>query len=242
MSKLVAIEQSTHKHLKFDPTNAELHGKDLNLVPVVVAEFTHVAVQFPLVLTKNADTGKFVFSAMLGFEQGENLFWEQERWQALYLPLQIRRQPFFIGSPSSSDFVACINIDSPVIIANDTAKKLGDYCTLYDSSGQETMYFQQAKQCLAQLLQGEIDNVQLVDMLEAYDLIQPLSLEVTFVNQQKSQFNGLYTIDQDRLTTLPSRNISNLHDKNLLLPIYTLITSLSQIYALIERKNSKFGS
>ena len=83
MAQLVAIDNKNHLNLKVDAAKAELHGEGLHLVPAVMSEFTSMAVQYPLVITKNADTGQFVVAAMLGFESGENLFWRDGQWQGL---------------------------------------------------------------------------------------------------------------------------------------------------------------
>ena len=97
MANLVAVDSKSHKDIKINNTLVEAHGKNLHLVPAVLAEFTHIALQQPIVLTKNSETGQFVCAGMFGFEEGENLFWQNQQWQGLYLPLQIQRQPFFIG-------------------------------------------------------------------------------------------------------------------------------------------------
>ena len=76
MAQLVAIDNKNHLNLTVDAAKAELHGAGLHLVPAVMSEFTNMAVHYPLVITKNADTGQFVVAAMLGFEAGENLFWD----------------------------------------------------------------------------------------------------------------------------------------------------------------------
>lgn len=129
MTNLVALDNKNHLTTRIDPDKAELHGTDLHLLPVVVSEFMQVALQYPIVITKNGDTGRFVFAAMLGFEAGENLFWQDGRWQGIYLPLQIRRQPFFVearvGASSevnsetssegtSDDYIICIDRKSVV--------------------------------------------------------------------------------------------------------------------------------
>ena len=43
-------------------------------MPVVVSEFPLLAVHYPILLSKDADTGAFYCGAMLGFDAGENLF------------------------------------------------------------------------------------------------------------------------------------------------------------------------
>lgn len=247
MAKLVAIDKQIHRDLSIDISKAEQHGAELNLIPAVLSEFVNLSVQYPIVFTKNGETGEFVCAAMLGFESKENLFWQDEEWQGMYLPLQLQRQPFFIGESSdqgiektneNKDYVVCIDIESPMISEAELIKT--DSCNkLYTDDGKESDYLIQAKNTLANLLQGEADNKAFLTALKAMDLIQPLSLEIAFVNEQTTRLNGLYTINQDKLAALSGENITALHQSGLLQPIYTMIASLAQVYALIERKNKR---
>lgn len=247
MAKLVAIDKQIHRDLSIDISKAEQHGAELNLIPAVLSEFVNLAVQYPIVFTKNGETGEFVCAAMLGFESKENLFWQDEEWQGMYLPLQLQRQPFYIGESSdqgiektdeNKDYVVCIDIESPMINEAELIKT--DSCNkLYTDDGKESDYLIQAKNTLANLLQGEADNKAFLTALKAMDLIQPLSLEIAFVNEQTTRLNGLYTINQDKLAALSGENITVLHQSGLLQPIYTMIASLAQVYALIERKNKR---
>lgn len=238
MAQLVVVDNKNHLNLKIDTNKAEQHGAMLNLVPAVMSEFINMAVQYPLVITKHADTGQFVVAAMLGFEASENLFWQEEQWQGLYLPLQIRRQPFFVSNADKSDnkgdYVVCFDSDSPTI-SQDSGQ------SLFDESGEESEFFKQAKYCLAQLLRGEADNKRLLEQLEKMDLLQVMKMEITFANEQAITLNGLYTIDQEKLASLSTENISILHNEGLLQAIYTLITSLGQIHHLIDLKNKKMA-
>lgn len=243
MAKLVAVDYNIHKHLKINTAKIEQHGAKLNLIPAVVAEFANLAVQCPIVLAKNGETGEFVFSALLGFEPEENLFWQDGKWCGIYLPLQIQRQPFFVGNVSneeaatSGEYQVCIDTQSPAIVSqvDESSEELS---ALFTENGEDSQYFSQAKQCLAQLLQGEMDNQKLIGMLKSFDLIQALSVDITFVNEQSTRLSGLYTINQEKLAALSNEQVVELHKHNLLQPIYTMITSLGQLYALIERKNT----
>jgi len=236
MTQLVVVDNKNHLNLKIDTNKAEQHGAKLNLVPAVMSEFINMAVQYPLVITKHADTGQFVIAAMLGFEAGENLFWRDEQWQGLYLPLQIRRQPFFVNNADENsdkgNYVVCFDSDSPTI-----SQDVGQ--AVFEDNGEESEYFQQAKSCLAQLLRGEVDNKRLLEHLEKMELLQVMKMEITFANQQATTLNGLYTIDQEKLASLSADNISFLHKEGLLQAIYTLIISLGQMHHLIDLKNKK---
>ena len=241
MAQLIAIDNKNHLNLKVDASKAELHGANLHLVPAVMSEFSNMAVQYPLMITKHADTGQFVCAGMLGFEAGENLFWQEGEWQGLYLPLQIRRQPFFLGNPeesatqvASGDYVVCFDSDSPAISADEGQP-------LFNENGTDTECFQEAKSCLVQLLQGELANKKLVEMLEKMQILQVMKMEITFANQQSTTLNGLYTVNEEKLAALPEEKIAILHKAGLLPAIYALIISLGQMHNLINLKNKRLA-
>ena len=263
MANLVVVDNINHLNTKIDPDKAELHGAELHLVPVVLSEFCHAALQYPIVLTKNGDTGRFVFAAMLGFEAGENLFWQDDSWQGVYLPLQIRRQPFFVekrvdvnGEASTEksaeasakesveandEYIVCMDPDSPAICADNTSEKSLNGLALFDENGEDTEYFQLAKTCLRQLLAGEEENELLLSQLKQMDLLQTMTLDITFANQQTTQLKGLYTIDQPKLAKLSDEQILTLHKAGLLAAVYAMTASLGQIHALIDLKNKQSG-
>jgi hypothetical protein len=233
MTNLVAVDNKSHSKTKIDINKRELHGKLLHIIPVVLSEFASLSIQYPIVITKNIETGQFVFAAMLGFEPDENLFWQEDQWQGLYLPLHIRRQPFFVGNPeSNSDYTVCIDSHSCAITSE------GEYA-LFDDEGLDTDYFKDAKACLVQLLKGEEENKTLLAHLQTMGLLRPMSLEITFINQESTQLNGLYTIDQEKMATLSGENILSLHHAEVLPAIYTQIASLGQIQNLINLKNNR---
>ncbi|MDC9513340.1 SapC family protein [Pseudoalteromonas sp. CST5] len=242
MENLVALEQSAHQHIKIDTQKAQSHAENINMIPVVMAELNQIAVQQPIVFAKNSETGEFTLNALLGFEQHENLFYQYSQWQGVYLPLQLQRQPFFVGDTHAkqTQYPVCINLNSPAVI-NNQAQSQNVLEPIYTQNAEESGYLKKIKQCLGHLLQGEIDNKKLIDTLLQHELLQPLSLEVTFQNSQKTKLNGLYTINQERLAQLDSDQITLLHQRALLPAIYTVITSLGQIYPLIERKNAELN-
>ena len=241
MANLVAVDNKNHRKVQIDTSKLALHAAELNMISVVLSEFSSLAVQYPIALAKNGDTGEFVFVALLGFEAGENLFWQNDEWQGLYLPLQIRRQPFFVGNPDASnqiaekgDHIVCIDTQSPTITTEGGM-------ALFDERGLDTDFFQQTKACLAHILSGEADNKNLIENLQKMDLLQSLSLEITFENQDSRRLNGLYTVNQDKLAKLSDEHILQLHRLGLLAAIHTLVTSLGHVQTLIDLKNKRLG-
>ncbi len=237
MSRLVALNNVAHRHIRVDTQKVLAEGARLHMVPVGLSEFLKLCVQYPIVLTKNGETGQFVCVALLGFVKHENLFWKDGRWDAIYTPLQITRQPFFLGADGNADParepapLVCINLSSPGI-----QESCGE--NLFDDQGGETPYLQQAKQALAVLLADEAPTARFVKKLLALDLVQAMRLEIELVNRESMRVEGLYTIAEPRLKALPPEVLVELHSLDYLAPIYTMIASLGQIYSLVQRKNA----
>lgn len=241
MAHLVAVQPAQHQHLYVLPEQVDVHAAGQNLIPVVPAELTHVATQLPLVLAKSGETGQFVLAALTGFAANENLLMQQGRWLGLYLPLQIQRQPFFVGkaNPDDNDYVVCIDLDSPATGQSQPLPVGAE--PLFLADGNETDFYRQAKQRLVQLLQGEQQRDALIDVLLQCRLLQPMSLDITFADQSTTRLNGLYTIDADKLAALTPEQVVQLHQQGHLAAIYAILGSAAQIYALIARKNQQLA-
>jgi hypothetical protein len=197
----------------------------------VLSEFLKLCVQYPIVLTKNGATGQFTCVALFGFEKAENLFWNRDRWDAIYVPLQVSRQPFFLGADAGQQKLLCIDSQHPAV-----KQTHGE--AIFDEHGAETAYLQQAKQMLAALLDGEEQTDRFVRKLLAIELVRPMRLEIEFANRQQQRVEGLYTIDEERLQAVSAETIGELHSLQYLAPIYTMLASLGHIYSLVQRKNA----
>ncbi len=236
MSNLVALDHSIHQSIRVNTQLAEAQGGHLNMVPVVLSEFLKLAVQFPIGFAKNKDTGKFTCVALFGFQDGENLFVQHNQWNALYLPLQIRRQPFFLGNSESNEneFVICIDTGHQSIGAEQGEP-------IFDSTGKETFYLENIKSILAELINGEAATQAFINTVATLKLLQPMQLEITFENGESTRVDGIYTINEDNLNNLHPDAINSLHAQGYLRPIYTIITSLGHIYGLIDKKNKSLA-
>ncbi|MEC4724462.1 SapC family protein [Shewanella sp. D64] len=238
MSNLAQLNLASHRNIQLDPQQCAQHGAELNLIPVILTEFRQLVTQYPIVIAKNGDSGAFTLVAMLGFADKENLFWQDHQWRSIYLPLQIRRQPFFVGpkDAATGEHPVCIDMNSPSISQAQNA------VALYNDRGEESDYLLEAKQNLAQLLQGEADNYDFIQILQKLKLLQSLSVEITFEHAAPTRLNGLYTIDEKQFNNLSDAQLLRLHRTHFFEPIYMMIASLGQIYHLIDLKNKRGGT
>lgn len=233
MAKFVALHNQLHQSVRVDTHRIEALGAHERMVPIVLSEFLKLVVDYPLVFTKSAETGRFICVALLGFDEKENLFWDNMRWNSIYVPLNIQRQPFFIGDDQGKT-VICLDTESPCLSSNQGEP-------LFTAQGEETLFLQQVKVRLAELVKGEEETQNFIQWLMELKLMVPLSLDITFANQQSQKIQGIYTIDEEKLATLNTEQIADLHQRGYIKFIYTMIASLGQVYALIHKKNQRLA-
>ena len=238
MSELKMLDYQKHKHFRVDSNLLHQHIADQRMMPIVLSEFQSCAIHFPIVLSKNADTGAFVSVAIFGFEQGENLFWKNGTWDALYTPLNVQRQPFFIGNrgesedeTSDQDYVLCIDESSKCLTESDDAH------ALFNAKGEPSSYLAKVQTSLKDLLSGEADTHKFTLKMLELDLLVPLTFDITFSNKETQRVDGAYTISEERLGKLSDEQILELYKSGYMGVIYTMFVSLGQLYPLIERKN-----
>jgi hypothetical protein len=234
MSKMVALNQQAHSNIHVLADKVEEQAADLHMVPVVTSEWLKLVAQFPILFTKHVQTGHFICVALMGFEPGENLFWQQAKFHSVYLPLNIARLPFFVGQDehSGDNYVLCIDEQSEVISGHHGQ-------SLFTADGQASDYLRNTQAKMAQLVQGEKDTKALLDMLLTHKLLVPLALDITFENGQSKILKGLYGIDEEKLNGLPADVLLALQASGYLQLIYTQIASLAQIYVLIDKQNKR---
>lgn len=236
MVKLVALNNQQHRKLRVDPAKIEEQGADLHMVPVVTSEFLKLVVHFPILFTKNAETGQFVSVCLMGLEEGENLFWQGGKMHCIYTPLNITRHPFFVGQDEQSgdQYVLCIDEQSEVLSELHSE-------ALFDEQGQATDYLQKAQARLAELINGEQASHDFIEVIKQMDLMVPLSLDITYADGESRKIKGVYSVDEEKLANLDGEKLTLLRDAGYLSLIYTQLASLGQIYNLIDKKNQRLG-
>lgn len=241
MSNPVLLSSKDHKNLRIKNESAPA-SFSLRNSSIVIQEFSHLALEYPLIFTKNMETGSFVCVAVFGFDEGENLFVENEQWNALYTPLNVKRQPFMVGTQNKpgdnqqqeSEHVIFIDTSDPRVQEQD-----GE--ALFNERGFPTPYLEKMTSMLKALKDGYADTQLFIDKLLALDLIAPTTLKIEFINQEQRHIQGFYSIDENKLKALPGETIAELHSLGYLKPIYAMLVSFGHIYSLIEKKNKRLN-
>lgn len=241
MANHVSINSSDHQNLKVITERSEEYGDNIWFTLTFPAEFRSVQAYYPIFFNKDKNTGQFFSVALFGFQNNENLFLSNNKWDAAYIPLSIARQPFLIGvqkivedGEDKEQRVLHIDLDHPRVNQDQ-----GE--ALFLEFGGNTPYLDNAADMLETMHHGIIDNKRFIDILIEHELLEPFTLDITLNDESKNQMVGFYTINEDKLKELSSDTLTLLHDKGYLQAIYMAIASQANVRTLMNKKNAQLG-
>jgi hypothetical protein len=222
---IAVLNSQTHRDLSVKTEVAARLGDGQRFVPVVVTEFSYLAAHYPILLSKDADTGVFYCGAMLGFDPGENLFLDEGKGHDAYRPLNLRRGPFYTAGPDLAVDLAHPRVNAPGGLR------------LFSDEGQPTAYLESIFTVMRDLRPGEEMTKVFIQTLLSLKLVEPVDINVGFDDGTTRDVQGLYTVSQDVLRELPDDKIVELFRRGYLQLIYLIIGSLKQVPVLARRKN-----
>lgn len=239
MTRHVLLDNVSHKDLRVVRDYAKVPGYDVNVARVFPSEFIQLQTEYPLFFIRNKEQGGFEPVALLGFGDKENLFLDENGWDAGYVPLSIERQPFLIGFqeqvvdgiPTETPVVH-IDLDHPAV--SDTEGE-----RVFLPHGGESPLLERISSVLMTVHQGHEAAKSLSEMLVGMELIESLVLEVALKDGSKQSLKGLYTINEDKLQNLNANALESLHKKGHVRDVYMMLASLPNVSRLIERKNRR---
>ncbi|HEX4268473.1 MAG TPA: SapC family protein [Steroidobacteraceae bacterium] len=227
MTRIVPLNKETHKSLKVDGRASAAYGDNQRFTHVIVNEFPQLVVHYPILFSKDSNTGEFYCGVMLGFDEGENLFLEEWRDLQFYRPLGLQRVPFYAHGPE-----VAIDLDHPRV-------GVADGMDLFTEHGQPSRYLQRIIWAFQDLQPGiEVSRHFTARLLEL-KLIEPIDLEAEFDDGRIINCNGLYTVNQETLSRLPDAVVVELFRRGYMRLIHYMIGSLKQFPVLARKKNGR---
>lgn len=235
MTQHAVLDSNTHRALRVRADAGRDLGDGVMGTLTVPSEFRNVQGHFPILFRRETGRDDFFALALFGFENGENLFLDGDRWDARYRPLSLAIQPFLIGRSASGEGPGQVHID----LGHPRVATDGEGIRLFDADGTPTPYLEQIAERLGDLDEGYRASKDFFDALVAHDLLEPFSLEVTLDDQSIHSLVGYHIIDEAKLRLLDADALSCLHAAGHLMPIFMALASLSQISVLVARKNRR---
>jgi hypothetical protein len=231
MANPVLLNNIDHKDLRVITNRGAGYGDEVPFAITFPSEFRNVQAHYPIVFRKSADGVTFESIAMLGFQDGENLFLGKNNWDAPYLPLMIERQPFLIGV-GGGELMVHVDLDSPRISATE-----GE--AVFQTHGGNTEFLERANSILLNIHEGLESTPAFIAALIENDLLESFVLDIELNDGSQNRLSGFYTINEDRLNTLSGAVLERMNKAGYLQATYMVIASLSHFRALIERKNQR---
>ena len=233
MVNLVTLDSQAHRNLRVS-RHTSPQVAQVDAVSVVPREFQRLVAHYPIFFTKNADSARFEPAALLGFQKRENLFFVESRWDAAYVPLQFQRQPFSLlpraGAGQNSLDIALDMSSTQVLTGRDGER-------LFHDDGQPSRYLQNITSILQGLVSGAAEGYAFTGRLAELNLLEPVKINIEFVDHREARLEGLYWIAPAVLKALPAAELADLRDRGFLEWLYFQMASLAHVSSLVARKN-----
>jgi hypothetical protein len=138
MPNLANLDRNAHQKLRVNDARALSVFRELNMCPVVPGEIARLVIEYPIAFAKNGDSGQFVCVAVFGLDVGQNLYFRDGTWTSFTVPLNVGRQPFYVGvaenpagGAGAKNLITCIDLENPGV-----GEAEGE--ALFDESAAET--------------------------------------------------------------------------------------------------------
>jgi hypothetical protein len=227
MTQIVPVNDEIHRSLVVDGRPSAAYGDKQRFVQVIIQEFPQLVVHYPILFTKHPETGQIYCGAMLGFDEGENLFLREWSDREFYRPLTLQRGPFYVQGPELA-----IDLDHPRVGAEGGKR-------IFTDEGKPTKYLESIMWAFQQLMPGvEMTKVFIARLLEL-KLIEPVDVEVQFDDGAMRKCVGLYTVNQEVLSRLPDEVVVELFRRGYMRLIHYMLASLKQVPVLARKRNAQ---
>ena len=233
MSQYEVLNKETHRSLRVKTGYSAALGDAVMYAMTYPVEFRDIQHSYPILFTKNPETGGFLAAAVLGFEAKQNLFLRGDRWDAPYVPAPIQRQAFLIGTRGDEKNeapVVSLDLDHPRVSSDE-----GE--TLFDEDGETTDFLEQKIALLDKLHRGLQHGAGFTDTLLKYELLEQITLDIVFDDGEKKSVQGFYCIAEERLYALKGDVLASLNQAGYLQPVFMAVASMSRMRDIIERRN-----
>ena len=238
MAEFALLNNVDHQDVRIITDRSARYGDNVMLALTFPFEFRNVQAHYPILFQSDAGGGYYPV-ALFGFEEGENLFLDDDGWHAGYVPAMIQREPFLIGYQESADDdggertrVLSLDMDHPRV---NTA--VGE--PLFQPLGGRTPFLEDAANLLETIYLGIEHNKAFVTALQEHDLLEALTFEITLKDGTRNQLIGFHCLVEEKVQALSGAALGDFNEKGYLMPMFMALASLANIERLVELKNKR---
>ena len=232
MANITPIKKETHQNIKIAAKRDLSNVSTQHIAPITAPEFSQAATSYPVVIVKDQGSERYRSVVMLGLEAGENLYYKEDSWQAVYVPQSISMSPFSLGLDPEKEktLTACIDLDSK-FVGEDKEHEM------FDAEGNDTEFFKGVQDSLGRLYDNEVMNEKFIKELVDNDLLLELELNVNFASGETKKLVGLYSVDEKKVQALSDEQVLDFHKRGLFIPIHAMLGSVGQVNRLAQLRN-----
>jgi len=220
----IPLDKNKHKDLRVKLSGDFAHAKDTHLAAASLREYAQIASCMPIIFIKDPKSDTTHSVAMLGIEQGVNLFMQQGKWSGHVVPLNIQRYPFDVR-PDGEKLGVYIDENSSLV------GKEGEPLFIED---EPSPYLDNRQKLLSELANSEMATRDFVKKIEDLGLLDAIVIRAQYANGQQRNINGMQTISEKRLQELDADKVAELHKSGYLGAIYAVLMSLGQLNRLVQ--------
>lgn len=246
MQKIEVLNNIAHEHLRVNPTFAAELGDNVASTLTYVTEFSDVQKEYPILCRKNPETGEYQALVFFGFQKDENLFLDagsanqkNAGWRADYVPAVMARGPFSIGI--QREIVNGSEVHNPIVHIDMSHPKAAyeNGPALFLQNGGYSQYLNHVSTMLDIINDGIFLTKLMFDAFNKYQLLEDVTLDIEFQNQDKLKINGFQTINTETLSNLNGAALEELNKSGFLQAAYFIVASMSNVRKLIDWKNRR---
>lgn len=225
-----------HKNLGYTEKYGSEYGHQVGVVVILPNEFAKAQREYPILFRKESETGRFLPAVLLGFEENENLFLEENgTWNTRYIPLAIKQGPFLIGlQQEETEQKLAIYAD-----LNDSRIQQNAAPALFNADGNASTTLNEIRDILSARHEGSERLEPMVEAFLKYDLLERVIIEIDLASGATIKFDAGYTVHIEKLVTLESDAVVELHKSGFLSLAYNVADSMNNLQNLIDIKNAK---
>ena len=247
MQKLEVLNNIAHESLSVNPRFSAELGDNIASTLTYVTEFSDVQKEYPILCRKDPETGEYQALVFFGFQKDENLFLAEPDsasqknlgWCADYVPAVMARGPFSIGiqreivnGSETHHPIVHIDMNHPKAVCEDGQG-------LFLKNGGYSQYLNHISKVLDTINDGIFLTKLMFDAFNKYQLLEDVTLDIEFQNQNKLKMSGFQTINTDKLSDLNGEALEELNKSGFLQAAYFIVASMSNMRKLIDLKNRK---
>lgn len=231
MVDIVAVSSNHHSKIKIKDNDTLAQSKNSHFAPIVVQEFVPASQEFPITFIKDSETGQFRAIVLLGLKPEENLFYDNDAWQATYKPQGLTLFPFLLNQGEDQSILC---FDQSADLVNEAEGQ-----PLFDEQGNQTQWLSEQGEKVVQYVEKTYATKNFIKLLLEHELLAPQTLNLKLENEESYSLNGLYAIDEKKLNALSDESFNAIRKTGAIPAIYAALLSMQRIHSLARKKLAK---